>query len=72
MSGQISALKERYANARERHSGQDIAYALLRAAVHDQLAQDVRMTKARAELAAAQARVHQNCKTLRDMLASFS
>jgi hypothetical protein len=58
-----------YAHARERRSGQGEAYALLRAAVHDELAHELCMRRARSELKAAQDRVMRDCKTLRETMA---
>lgn len=68
-AAEVARRKALYAQARERRSGQGEAYVRLRDAVHDELRHELSMRQARAELRAAQDRVHHDCQTIRDTLA---
>jgi hypothetical protein len=68
-SAEVARRKALYAHARERRSGQGEAFAKLQTALHDELAHELAMRKARSELRAAQDRVMRDCKTLRETLA---
>jgi hypothetical protein len=68
-AAEVARRKTLYLRARERRSGQGEAFAKLQAAVHDELAHELCMRKAAADLRAAQDRVMRDCKTLRETLA---
>lgn len=68
-AAEVARRQALYVRARERRSGVGEAFAKLQAAVHDELAHEVMMRKATADLRAAQDRVMLDCKTLRETLA---
>ena len=67
-TSEIARRKSAYAQARTRHTGISEAYTRLRAAVHDELAHEVCMKAARAELARMD-RTRRDLRTLRETLA---
>ena len=67
-ASEVARRKSLYAHARERRSGQGEAYALLRIAVHDELAHEVNMRQARAALADLH-HIRRDILTLRETMA---